>query len=1661
MDAMDPVFRLQHLQQDLATFVETRVSNLVRLSAELEASIDDFRRLLDKNGQNAESRKALSAGGGSNVQKARIGEEEYVISPEFRDTVFMVSDELKLDEIEAAQLCIAAQDEAGNADETLGLMACIRFHTRRQALLDCLRMVLQISADSDAEDDLSEGFRSIAQTIIQGKDGRPNDASSYWRKCLEALTDIENGIKYIADKRIMLEQTKQVIFGPEAEALHGQRISLQHQHESLVAVVTYLVQGNYVQLEDFRILLNKLTNLDVSIDLTAHYLPLIISAAASFASGDNSTPGIADVHKLFQRGPSQLHWKNKDLQALTTICWLAEYTSRDPEGATDEERRKAATEQDNLFFDQLEEKPLHMMLAICNYLNPEIWHDPAKVGLVRYLLDDFRGFSSTIERAADFFSDIAMRELQTFADAFIANMPDVLRRMKSKEDSQRRDALSRPIQEREPYELHYERFMMIVAYAYQDDPEAAQDWWSDKDGNLFGFLRWASQRLPTPRVATFCELLRAIASDDKSSNHAHRFLLEDSAMGTNRTRKSGTVSWSQIFGEIEIFAATVRDKPALLRSSNGAPQPEENFVEVETSIMLEAYLRLTSHLCRKSSEARNWLLREQTFPLPDMLLELARADLGSSRLPACCLETLSALLTDKTPEVNDGMWVLIDNWVMAKPAGSQGKPQGRSTRNPFLDNPYLTGVTRDAETAVSFINLLNALLAPSNSIKAITSDTLPFPEQLGTATRQTGIEAYIDHVLGYTFVSTLPQNDIPADDSEMWLLQHSCLNFIHQCLSSFNESLVVVASSGNTVANAALSTTSLPTYLRLHPFARVMDFMFSSTAIPPLFFAIEKNAESLDSMNANSPSVQTALKALQVMNLVLDQQATYFNIVRPVVKIQSSSRAPPVANPTLTSFDEVMISNLGSVVNIAAFIASVHAELSLEALQLLKKLAASRKFASVDDPTTGLSHGNRLVGRLQEFSDAIFAGLGNDLQIFDLDLEREEPTPKLVRAKEVLNVLNANLDASPNRPSVAHCILGFLCTERTVSISPEGPFATGKSLFHSIARAAVEMPIIAGGTAVSWLISMKRSCLLIIHKLATSTMTTSIVEEELRIMDFQPALAESQIPAYLDMTWDGKSSTDPHTLITASAFGIADFINSRQLFFEYSAFALRSAADALAASTLETIVGTLLGDIKHPNGSISRIVSVFDLLDFFDIDISDTLSANPKLLTITDFSSCASETPEFGRAYDTKLVDELCALHTRELYKRGAVRQISDEAQLDDDLNAIKVSLVSQNHSAAIQRARITALESWTDLLSLIATHGGLTSTDQLAFALKGLQMSLPKLERSLLNNMDAAALIAKLNLALVQVTAESQRTEGRSTTAGHERLLSTFRVCLKALMDDNAGLALRDVCYRTCCIILEFTLPNSSHQSSLPHAETSYLQLIQTAGERLVRIVTEDAFSGRGVTRVSSLLFLDALTALFQAQKAVGHILRGLSRLNFVPVLIDSSLGSVASSFRNENAELVNTLAYFHIATSLLLRLSQTSEGVQLVLDSGFFSAVQDSSLFSTDPDIGLDIDNPTALREFYRLLSAVLEIITAIVVTKGPSNTQTLQIARNFLSSNRFSVMAVFKRTSAIQRTAGPPEVEALAVAEEFGRLMFVSGFLEEDDPTNSRISNTIGFT
>ena len=83
--------------------------------------------------------------------------------------------------------------------------------------------------------------------------------------------------------------------------------------------------------------------------------------------------------------------------------------------------------------------------------------------------------------------------------------------------------------------------------------------------------------------------------------------------------------------------------------------------------------------------------------------------------------------------------------------------------------------------------------------------------------------------------------------------------------------------------------------------------------------------------------------------------------------------------------------------------------------------------------------------------------------------------------------------------------------------------------------------------------------------------------------------------------------------------------------------------------------------------------------------------------------------------------------------------------------------------------------------------------------------------------------------------------------------------------------------------------------------------------------------------------------------------------------------------------------------------------------------------------------------MKRFFDLMLAILRVINAVVLSKGPQSEQTIRQARGFLSDVRPSMVGIFKRHAKIGKGRGE-EVEDLGdLVDNFTVLVSAVGFLE----------------
>ena len=1400
--------------------------------------------------------------------------------------------------MESAGLLLSAQEEAGELDRTVQVAAIIRFHEDREYLLDCLRLVLSLCTDEACPDNIRDALRLIVATVLGVKDGPARNGSLYAQKCFSEMVRIEAWLVRLAEQ-MQRTQTLGNSSGPESEeVMKVQQQGLDLQHESLAAIVTYLVKANYTGIEDFHKLLDYMPKMDKWNSLAVHYASILLSFTSQYGSPDGSA-GLREGRSIQAKvvgSKDATPWAIPHFQSAFITWWLAEYSgwffdqsNMSPLQGVDLEAE--ARVRSEAFDQALHDGALQCTLTICSQIRPKSWCDPAREGLIAFLLRDSSPLPVEVSLVTPYFQDLLMQSLEAFTEAFITNMPDTLRRFKTEEDDQRRilhSGLQGNLQNGAvDHDLHLERFLVLISYAYEHRPDAAQSFWSDPDGNLYGFLQWASKRQSTPRVSAFCEMFRAISEGKECAEAAHQFLLEESSATSGRIRKSSTLSWAQIFGELSFYASQIREHPVtvLPTQSYSTTQKAVEIDEPESAMMLECYLRLISHLCYQSDNIRLWAMTFESFNLLDMLFLLCSSAVPR-RIRACAYITINSLLTDKTAELGNHVWTMLDQWASGGFSSISSLPKSVKIGNTpgWAEEITLETIANDFEEANAFVSMLHSLIsAPKENDRL--HDTLSFPEQLGLSYRMPGVEPYVDFVMGSIFAVRVPQLE---DHLQSRILSQNALGFVLASLNTFNENLLIIANKSNVIVDNAMTASSLLSYNCLHPFCRVMEWLFNERVLTVLFSITHQDIAEVNNSPPDSPLVTALMRSIEVMNLIMDLQSTYLNIVRPQVKTKANGRKQPVLTPTLTSFEDSVASNIRVITDLGLYCGSGHQELVLASLKLLGRLSSSRKLNAPQASRLGSRiGGNRLISAIEQNGDAepiarsMISAMRFDSREFSQGPEASGYRIKLA----ILDFLDLSLIGSPDTPNLAHALLGFTCAHNTVSVKGSNLFAKGSSLFHAVLCLALDYPEGMDGSVLSWPMDIKQKAIQILETLSRSSMTSAYTLSEMRDANYLFRQTLSQAPLTLNSLWDNRTIRDADFSFELSVVALERYLQQRCSLYSHVTAELRLATLARAPSSQARILSTLLGSTLVSNDDQIANMTVLDMLDFLNLEIPGTLvMPRQQYFSGLDFSVSTTVSPSGSvESYNTTIIAQLLALRLSESHQS---MDVSEASAAISEADRIILYYTGKNNLERLEMARMNALNAWVDMVTLMVGNENLEHEVKAMFVLRALQMLTPKLEFYTSRGRSEALCFAKIARALLyQFDFKSTHAaSGGANDVVNDRLAQLFGIALQAIPvsdgDHSLREALYDICYRY--------LANVADVSSAASVHRKESQVIKNVGEKLLDVVCDDAYGGEGTCRIAALLLLEAMVACSKTEKSK-YILDSLVRTNFIIVLVES----------------------------------------------------------------------------------------------------------------------------------------------------------------------------
>ncbi|KAF8465294.1 nucleoporin Nup186/Nup192/Nup205 [Kalaharituber pfeilii] len=1626
----------------------------------IENCLDELKKVLTVPPKSDASRQKIKEG-----QVTVLG-DEYKLNNSFIEETIKLSDDLNLDETVAATLLIQGQQLSDRLDRNTTQSAIFIFHRSRLNLFQSLRIIFSAILDENVDPSINVVLQKAMDLILHD-----HEEGAYYQACLHAMSTTRSYIHKLREKEghsRTLGHDRQPGWNDWVEDLHVQLRFLTGQHEALATILFCLAKHKRATLSSFKKMLESMGAFEDYNILVAHHIPPVYALITMLCSSDTqlSFLQVINLHR-------ELWGMYQDTRASNE---LADVTNTLDYSKDVYQPAKRA----------LKEGAFEYMLAVAT-----------DVGLVNDLdinRDNLREFlQGQAKRLSDAhllseeFKKLVMNQFEQFIDSFIANMADILKDLKTKEEEV-------VLLQQKDFELDLERFFFIISYIYYGRPDAALTFWNDPESNLYGFLMWASSNL-TPLMATVMSyMLASFSFGEQCSAHAHKFLKEEFAPGIARQRRGNNyLSWGTIFQKFEQYINQLGSTRQQLAPTSlyRPPPPPIDTTEpgLETTLIIDAYIRLIGRIALESEDARTWLYeRNASFAVMDALFELLEKR-TPSQLLASIFSTVASFLAGRKCLYAEEIWSAVDQWAF----GSRPSPTAivATPASPFSPTGVqnLESIKHSIYPAEAFIKLLVALVSPAEDG---LNDSLPFPENLGSSTRLSGIDPYVDFVMRDVFRATLwqvfsrpkedlntasinigttlgldslmgaglkkneqlpPPNPIEPQSILRSNVQSTCLQFILACLTSFNEDLILYAKDSNISVDMAIQSSSLRSYAKLHPFGRVMEHLLTEKCIAVLFEILRHGVLSLYKAPEGSPLADTVLMTIEVLELMCQLQSTYNNVVRPLILEDEGRRRDMLSLGGFSSIEDAFLYSLDIAVCLGICVEVGDAAIATAALRLLERLVVSPTLIQAPEVSFGRQvKRNRILNILENHPDSKRVQFGF---IHRIEAASEETGVVDLIKLRILGLLNASLEANPAEPSVAHFLLGFEISDGAVDIGTvQGGIGSGVSLFHSILDIVMGLDEKPSNVLEyeNTKCELKNQCYNVLRLLWKSKLTTADTMYALRTNKFLIMQFSQETLITPNTLWDGRTFRNQGEFMGSESVNtLCWFLDRRSSLFDYIGLEIRQLASQGATTTVTTYLSTLLGNTITEGAPVAN-VHILDLLDFLELEIPQT-AGEPQMQWFKDVDFTAAQ-----KAYGTVIISDinsvrsLLLLKKKELEKQGRMQPAQEES-IQKEMQAILDHAAVESNFRLFKQSRVNCLKAWTQLIEVILENCEFEQTAKAPFLLQTLQTILPKLEQYSTSDVEGAQELSSLAHFLISHINFDSTTfgKGRASDIANDRLYQLFRVSLRCIQSPLSHGRLREDFYNISYRYLK-GMTDLQEKVGATIGTRHSTQSIKAAGDRLLEVVCTDAYAGEGTCKIVALMLLEELVALGM-QEGNTYVVDALVRTNFLVVLVDT-IHTLVKELYNSAVNATFALIFFKAATGFLLRVAQTRSGAGHVINAGLFQALKDSKLFQVDPDLGIGFHDPQSISKYYELVLWVLRVVSCCILSKGPQNAQTMSMGRKFLEENRNVAINVFKRHANIGGTKVEGVGELRELTEMFVLLMSLTGYIEAREEAAERL-------
>ncbi|KAI0297000.1 nucleoporin Nup186/Nup192/Nup205 [Multifurca ochricompacta] len=963
------------------------------------------------------------------------------------------------------------------------------------------------------------------------------------------------------------------------------------------------------------------------------------------------------------------------------------------------------------------------------------------------------------------------------------------------------------------------------------------------------------------------------------------------------------------------------------------------------------------------------------------------------------------------------------------------------------------------------------------SLKSRVIDAEPIntiPETLGQPYRQAGVDPFVAFVVDEVFLR-IPTREF-QDNRERWQMNDLCLAFIEGCLASYNVEIFMTLPEENQIRKEALRLLIMhPGYGVLQRILTTSPLQ--AGLLSYLIDGIQGFDQGLDDEEPLFRStiiriLRIVHRVLEVQDVFLDVLVPLLVNIPSVAHI-AQPRSFYTRFDQALSFSSNYVPAIAAYVAYRS-----HPEVSLLSVKILNLLTRSSAFSSLAILLEHSPDSERIIDGYRQLLDTEtlcaldaaecdedkFTGAGaleSDIIASGL--------PQAVRIA-VLDLLAQNTRPGAPYPNVAH----FLLLGATNVQQIQDPHALGaqRTSIHVILdwvnigiprthRNKNDRDLVAYAEPLfSTIPPLAERFYRVLHNLCMHRYTSDFTMRYLRTREdfFVRQLAALPFKPPSFSVPNVEVSYPDGSRVATTIDSLTSFLQLRSYIFDLVALDLHTLTNRghfkSVSELLELIYGNeqrqlededLSDEIFQPFRAIGqsnlRIIEYVQSLFFGWADALSVNSVELQLLDKLNLTSCVLLDDKGCEVIEEAAVLSLLAGARHALYVQGQIVTPIDVERLNAETAYVLESCAVENHQRKVLFATTTSFESWRRLvdMTLVKCFTRLPR-DRRETMLSDLLQELPPIIRSENVTESTAILLSEVSLSLITKLREDWRSQQLLGLGLHSGPLSSERLACSRnlyaalvnyfhLVIDGPGSTFVESRTSTSMALYfsSSTTRDESLQGSLAVAlppqtgrptsttSTGCLAVLKPVSERLVAAVSRDATDGTEVWKTVAYMLLDCLVDLSQGDKQA-TILSTLVRHGFLGVFVQDIKDSDRrlQSVLKPDPDDLNSLYIYEAKMSLLIRIAQTRQGAERLIEARVLPILADCDFLTHSPKWTSHLSDhflPSAIQRYHQLFMPALQLINAILATLGSGHSFAINQALEFLSSHRDTVIMILR--------------------------------------------------